>query len=125
MNTIGAIVRLGVGGTVAILVAAIVTTLLEPTIEFSVFVGIPVGVFAGVVAVVLVSILLERTPTPLVRSICTGIAAFGYALVGLYAIRVFVPRTRQTFGFPELPLFALGIGIIVLGGSYWVYQDHS
>lgn len=112
------LVSIGSGLTTAILVAALVSYILEPVIEFSVFVGIPAGVIAGVLAFVGATYLLARDPTPLLIAVFSAIATFGYVLIGLYAVRVIIPITRQTIRPDWILLIAIITAVVVLGVQF-------
>lgn len=115
MNTQNLIVSIGTGLTVAILVAVFVSYLFEPAIEFSVFVGIPAGLLAGVATMAAAAYLFTRKPThPLTRTL-PAIATFGYVLVGLYVIRVYLPISRQTLSTSLILAIAIIFAAAILG----------
>lgn len=114
MDVRSAAVVLGNGLTVLLLVAVIASYLAEPFIAFSVFVGIPVGILAGLIALWLTYYALERGVSEAIGRALAAVASFGYAILLLYLIRVFVPITRRTL----LPNRILWLSILVTIGVY-------
>lgn len=96
MDVRSAAVVLGSGLTVLLLVTVIVSYLVEPMIAFSVFVGIPAGILAGSIAIWLTYDAFERDVSDGIRRGLTAVAGFGYAILLLYLLRVFLPITRRT-----------------------------
>lgn len=94
----------GVGITTTVLVGAIATELAPSAIEFSLFVGIPLGILAGVGS-------LRTLGTDDHRQLAAigGVAAVGYTILCLVAVRYAVSVTREPLSMPV----ALGIGLVV------------
>lgn len=113
MNRSVLVIALGVAITGFLLTAATVSLIFEPFIEFSVFIGIPVGLLAAVIVTAAAISALGRDPSRLLTSAFAGLAGFGYAVIGWFAIRYAVPASRQTLDFSLLLVLAVAVAGLV------------
>lgn len=115
---------LGVGLTVAVLVAASVSYLFESIIEFSVFVGIPAGIVSGTIAGIGSIYLYSHDSSHGIMRLLPAVATFGFLLVGLSILRIYVPETREYLEIEWILLLA-GIGALAVVAIQWVKSSES
>jgi hypothetical protein len=101
LRVVGYALAAGVG--VFLVATVAVSELLLSRIEFSILVGLPVGLFAGALTTALVLLQLGRGTDPTRRGLAMGAAAFGGALLGVFAVSALLLNHGL--------LFALGIGV--------------
>lgn len=116
------VIAVGTGFTIFLLVAAIVSSLVEAYVEFSVFVGIPVGFIAGTLGLMVAYRAVGRERTRRVTSGLAGVAAFGYTVLALYAIRYLSPASRSTLDQPLILVIAVLTAVGVFARIYVGYE---
>ena len=108
-----AVISLGIGITVFLVVAGIISYLLEPFIAFSVFIGIPAGLLAAFGVMLSVIRTADRWDHRTGTSILAGVATFGYTMLVLLAIRYVVPAMRVELDGWTLIMVAMAMGAII------------
>lgn len=117
------LIAVGTGITTALVVAVLVIEALA--FEFSAMIGLPVGLIAGLVAALAVGSRYGRVGrTP--RSLLDGVAAFGYAVVLLLALR-YVGRLglRSVVTVERLLALAVVAGVVVAAGSWLLARQRD
>jgi hypothetical protein len=104
------VATLGVGVSAFLVAAVAVTELLAPRIEFSALVGLPVGLLVGAAAAAATRLRLWSSRRG--RPVLLGVAAAGYAVVGLAAVSYAVSSVRGLVSVERVLAVAVLAGVV-------------